>query len=64
MLVASVDKINNQLILCHPIVCHPYITIKINNLHNDMWKMKKVWENFVLKINNGSSSSILDGFKS
>ncbi len=46
-LVAMVNKIFH-----HPyiIICHMYITIKINNLHiNDMWQMKKVWENFVLK---------------
>jgi hypothetical protein len=36
----------------HPyiIVCHPYITIKISNLHIDMWQMKNVWKKIVLKI--------------
>jgi len=43
-LVTNVDEVNGQQIFHHPyaIVCHLYITIKINNLHNDMWKMKKV----------------------
>jgi len=42
--VANVDEVNGQQILHHPytIVCHPYITMKISNLHNDTRKMKKV----------------------
>jgi hypothetical protein len=50
-LVASVDEINGQQIFNHPyiIVCHPYVTIKIKNLHNDMWQLKKVFK-FCFKI--------------
>jgi hypothetical protein len=42
-LVASVDEINGQPILHHPytIVCHPYITLKIKHLHNDMCQRKR-----------------------
>jgi hypothetical protein len=47
-LVVSVDEINSQSIFHHSytIVCHPYITIKIIDLHNDICQMKNVW-NFV-----------------
>jgi len=43
-LVASVDEINGQQILHHlyTIICHSYIIVQINNLHNDTWQMKKV----------------------
>jgi hypothetical protein len=43
-LVANVDEVNDQPILHHLyiIICHLYITIKINNLDDDMWQMKKV----------------------
>jgi len=49
----------------HPytIVCHPYITIKINNLHNDIWQIKIVLKKIVLKIDGGFSSSIVNGFR-
>jgi hypothetical protein len=62
--VASVDEFNNQQIFHHPYIIYmPFIyTIKINNLHNDMWQMKKVWKKNVSKINSGSSLSILYGF--
>ncbi len=45
-LVASVDEVNGQQILHHLyiIVYHPYITIKISNLHNEMWQLKKVFK--------------------
>jgi hypothetical protein len=65
IVVANVDEVNGQQVLHHPytIVCHPYITIKINNLHNDTWKMEKGLKFFVLKIDGGSSSSIFSGFR-
>jgi hypothetical protein len=45
-LIAGVDEINDQPILHHlyTIICHMYITTKINNLNDDMCQMKKVWE--------------------
>jgi hypothetical protein len=47
---------NNQLILHHPyiIICHTYITIKINNLHNGVAN-EIGFGNFVLKIDSGTS---------
>jgi hypothetical protein len=55
-LIAHVDEINNQLILHHPyiIICNTYITIKINNLHNDLANGKGLGY-FVLKIDSGTS---------
>ncbi len=55
------DEINNQLILHHPyiIICHAFITIKINNLHNDATNEKGL-KNFVLKRDSGTSSFILN----
>ncbi len=53
------SKVNKILHHFYIIVCHLYITIKISNLHNNMWQMKKVLKTFVLKIDGGSSSSIL-----
>jgi hypothetical protein len=63
-IVANVNEVNGQQILHHPytIVCHPYITIKINNLHNDTWKVKRFEKN-VLKIDGGSLSPIFSGFR-
>ncbi len=43
-LVANVDEINGQKVFHHlyTIVCDMYSNIKINNLHNDTWQVKKV----------------------
>jgi hypothetical protein len=40
--VANVDEVSSQQMLHHlyTIVC--YVNMKINNLHNHMWHMKKV----------------------
>jgi len=46
-------------ILLHVICILP---LKINNLHNGMWQMKKVWKKKIFKINNEFSSSILKWF--
>ncbi len=47
-LVTNVNEINGQPIFQpYTIVCHPYIIIKINNLHNNMHskvQMKEAWE--------------------
>ncbi len=64
-LVANVDEINGQQNTHHAytIVCHPYITIKSSNLHNDTWQMKNVFKKFVLKIDGGFSSFNFNGFR-
>ncbi len=64
-LVAGVDEVNSQQILHHSyiIVCHLYITIKINNLYNDMWQFENGFLKIDLKIGNGSSLSNLNGFR-
>jgi hypothetical protein len=63
-LVANVDEVNGQQNISpsDTIICHSYITIQINNLHNDMGWVKKVEKN-VSKIDGGSSSSIFNGFR-
>jgi hypothetical protein len=54
------DNVNDQPILHHlyTIICHMYITTKINNLNDDMCQMKKGLGSFILQIDNGSSLSI------
>jgi hypothetical protein len=51
MLVPNVNEVHYQQIFHHLYItiCHLYITIKISNLNNDMWQMKKVWFLFFLK---------------
>jgi hypothetical protein len=50
-LVASVNEVNSQQIFQHSYIIlyvdHLYITIKINNLNNDMWQMKKASKKFI-----------------
>jgi len=43
MVITILDEVNDQQILHHLyiILCHLYITIKNNNLHHDMWQLKK-----------------------
>jgi len=55
-----VDEINSQSIFHHSyvVVRHPYITIKIVNLHNDTCQMKNVWK-FFFTNKYGSLSSII-----
>jgi hypothetical protein len=55
--------VNKILHYLYTIVCHLYITIEISNLYNDTWKMKKVFKNFVLKIDGGSSLSVFNSFR-
>jgi hypothetical protein len=59
------NEVNGQQIFhyLHIIICHPYITIKTNNLYNDMWQLKNVLKKIVLKIGDGSSLSNLYGFR-
>jgi len=65
ILVAIVNEDNGQQ-NASPFVysCMPfYITIKIDNLQNHTWQMKKVWKIYVLKIYGGSSLFIFNGFR-
>jgi hypothetical protein len=45
MLVPNANEVHGQQIFHHlyTIICHLYITIKLSNLNNDMWQLKKVW---------------------